>query len=88
VVRYGPRRGARYRTHRRGTPPATILTQDLARNERMRPPLTLSCKVGVQEMADRELIAAILTAGMLPTLEIPRSLLDRTLPSFGRKPLM
>ena len=24
-------------------------------------------------MADRELIAAILTAGMLPTLEIPRS---------------
>ncbi len=27
-------------------------------------------------MADRELIAAILTAGMLPTLEIPRSRLD------------
>src|SRR5215472_13717718 len=25
------------------------------------------------EMADRELIAAILTAGMLPTVEIPRS---------------
>ena len=27
-------------------------------------------------MADRELIAAILTAGMLPTLEIPRSRLQ------------
>jgi hypothetical protein len=27
-------------------------------------------------MADRELIAAILTAGMLPTLEIPRSRLE------------
>src|SRR5215475_5017894 len=27
-------------------------------------------------MADRELIAAILTAGMLPTLEIPRSRVD------------
>ena len=27
-------------------------------------------------MADRELIAAILTAGMLPTLEIPRSHLE------------
>ena len=25
------------------------------------------------EMADRELIAAILTAGMLPTMEIPQS---------------
>jgi len=29
-------------------------------------------------MADRELIAAILTAGMLPTLEIPRSRLQGT----------
>lgn len=28
-------------------------------------------------MADRELIAAILTAGMLPTLGIPRSRLER-----------
>src|SRR5262249_28417324 len=28
---------------------------------------------GRSEMADRELIAAILTAGMLPILEIPRS---------------
>jgi hypothetical protein len=27
-------------------------------------------------MADRELIAAILTAGMVPTLEIPRSRLQ------------
>jgi hypothetical protein len=27
-------------------------------------------------MADRELIAAILTAGILPTLEIPRSRLE------------
>ena len=27
-------------------------------------------------MADRELIAAILTAGMLPTLEIPRTRVD------------
>ena len=27
-------------------------------------------------MADRELIAAVLTAGMLPTLEIPRSRVD------------
>lgn len=34
-------------------------------------------------MADRELIAAILTAGMLPTLEIPRSHLDET----RRRPL-
>jgi hypothetical protein len=38
----------------------------------MRSELLLLC--GVREiMADRELIAAILTAGMLPTLEIPRS---------------
>ena len=28
-------------------------------------------------MADRELIAAVLTAGMLPTLEIPRSRIKR-----------
>ena len=28
-------------------------------------------------MADRELIAAVLTAGMLPTLEIPRSRVER-----------
>ena len=33
-------------------------------------------------MADRELIAAILTAGMLPTLEIPRSRMER-----GRRPV-
>jgi hypothetical protein len=35
------------------------------------------CEPGMQfrslEMADRELIAAILTAGMLPTMEIPQS---------------
>jgi hypothetical protein len=34
------------------------------------------------QMADRELIAAILTAGMLPTLEIPRSRVEG-----GRRPL-
>jgi hypothetical protein len=34
-------------------------------------------------MADRELIAAILTAGMLPTLEIPRS---RVAGGSGRLP--
>ena len=33
-------------------------------------------------MADRELIAAILTAGMLPTLEIPRSRVEG-----GRRPV-
>jgi hypothetical protein len=32
--------------------------------------------MGRSEMTDRELIAAILTAGMLPTLEIPRSRLQ------------
>ena len=33
----------------------------------------LSCQQREIGMADRELIAAILTAGMLPTLEIPQS---------------
>ena len=32
---------------------------------------------GRSKMADRELIAAVLTAGMLPTLEIPRSRVER-----------
>jgi len=34
---------------------------------------TLMWSNGRSQMADRELIAAILTAGMLPTLEIPQS---------------
>src|SRR5215475_9854705 len=41
-------------------------------------------------MADRELIAAILTAGMLPTLEIPRSRVGgspRPLVGSRRRPL-
>src|SRR5262245_45148399 len=38
-------------------------------------------------MADRELIAAILTAGMLPTLEIPRSRAGGTpRPLIGGRP--
>ena len=36
-------------------------------------------------MADRELIAAILTAGMLPALEIPRSRLDGRRGLDGRR---
>ena len=53
----------------------TILTRGFARNEGSRSPLTFSCKME-SKMADRELIAAILTAGMLPSLEIPRSRLE------------
>ena len=52
---------------------ATILTRGRARNEDMRSSLTAVMQNRRSEMADRELIAAILTAGMLPTLEIPRS---------------
>src|SRR5262245_43358280 len=38
-------------------------------------------------MADRELIAAVLTAGMLPTLEIPRSRVEGTArPLVGGRP--
>ena len=45
-------------------------------NQGMRSALTVPCKNRRSEMADHELIAAILTAGMLPTLEIPRSRLQ------------
>jgi hypothetical protein len=66
-----------------GTAPATILTRGLARNEGTRSPLTLLMQNWeIEKMADRELIAAILTAGMLPTVEIPRSRLDH-----GRRPV-
>jgi hypothetical protein len=52
---------------------ATILTRVPFGNKGMRSALTVSFSNGRSEMADRELIAAILTAGMLPTLEIPPS---------------
>src|SRR5215510_15724079 len=55
---------------------ATILTRGRARNEDMRSSLTAVMQNRRSKMADRELIAAILTAGMLPSLEIPRSRLE------------
>lgn len=45
-------------------------------NQGRRSALTVPCNNRRSEMADRELIAAILTAGMLPTLEIPRTRLE------------
>jgi hypothetical protein len=49
------------------------LTRPPLGNGALRQPLTLSRSNGRSEMADRELIAAILTAGMLPTLEVPQT---------------